>query len=48
MCLTKEFNQTVLSIQISGNMTQTLVKDIHIEQVKVFEELTQINKLIEI
>lgn len=46
MCLTKEFNQTVLSIQISGSMTQTLVKDIHIEQVKVFEELNQINKLI--
>lgn len=48
MCLTKEFNQTVLSIQISGSITQTLVKDIHIEQVKVFEELNQINKLIEI
>ena len=48
MCLTKEFNQTVLSIHISGSMTQTLVKDIHIEQVKVFEELTQINRLIEI
>ena len=48
MCLTKEFNQIVLSIQISGSMTQTLVKDIHIEQVKVFEELNQINKLIEI
>jgi hypothetical protein len=48
MCLTKEFNQTVLSIQININMTQTLVKDIDIEQVKVFEELTQIKKLIEI
>lgn len=48
MCLTKEFNQTVLSIQIGGSITQTLVKDIDIEQVKVFEELTQINKLIEI
>ena len=48
MKLTKEFNQILLSIQISGSLTQTLVKDLYFQQVKIFEELTKVNKLITI
>lgn len=48
MNLTKEFNQIVLSMHSSGSLTHSLIKNIHIEQVNVFEELTQVNKLIEI
>ena len=48
LSLTKEFNQIVLSLQIVGGLSKKLTKDIHIEQIKVFEELIQANKLLEI
>tara|TARA_B100001769_G_C22109096_1_gene599599 strand:- start:1378 stop:2724 length:1347 start_codon:yes stop_codon:yes gene_type:complete len=47
MSLTKEFNQIVLSLQIVGGLSNKLTKDIHIEQIKVFEDLTRVNKLLE-
>jgi len=48
LSLTKEFNQIVLSLQIVGGLSKKLTKDIHIEQIKVFKNLTQANKLLEI
>ena len=48
MNLTKEFNQIVLSIQVSESLTHILVENLEIEQVKVFKILTQINNLIQI
>ena len=48
LSLTKEFNQIALSLQIVGGLSKKLTKDIHIEQIKVFEDLTQANKLLEI
>jgi len=48
LSLTKEFNQIVLSLQIVGGLSNKLTKDLHIEQIKVFKDLTQANKLLEI
>ena len=48
MYLTKEFNQIVLSLQVVGSLTNKLTKNLHIEQVKVFDDLIQVNKLLEI